>query len=270
MEVSVIITSYNYEKYIKEAIDSVLNQTFQDFELIIIDDASTDSSYQIISEYAAKNDKIKVIRNTENQGLVCSLQMAILSASGNWIAILESDDVWNLDYLEKKIDISKQYSSVGFIYNNVEFSGDNLDYAKQKFSKLIERNINRKYPKNMFYVFGFENPVLTMSSVFIKRDLFKSVDFNTPIDKLLDWYLYIQIARKTDFYYVDEKLTKWRQHEKSYINADRKIKFKFANICAYIEILKSEPLNIKLIFFIIYSTVGMCVKRLRNYLFGGN
>ncbi len=265
MEVSVIITSYNYEQYIKEAIESVLNQTFQDYELIIIDDASTDNSYEIILEYARQNDKIKVIKNEKNQGLSSSLQSAVLSASGNWIAVLESDDVWDLNYLEKKINISKQYPQVSFIYNNVDFIGENISEINQKYSELILGNSKRQYPKNMFYDFGYENPVLTMSSVLIKREIFNDIDFKTPIDSLLDWYLYIQIARKSDFYYIDEKLTKWRQHKTSYINANKKIKFKFANICAYIHIFKSEPFNIKLLIYMIYSTILMCKKRIIHY-----
>ena len=114
-KVSVIITSYNYEKYIRETINSVLNQTINDWELIIIDDNSTDNSIDIIMEFANKDTRIQVIRNCENLGLKESIKTALLAATGKWIAFLESDDLWEKDYLEKKLAIANKYPDVGFI-----------------------------------------------------------------------------------------------------------------------------------------------------------
>ena len=265
-KVSVIITSYNYEKYIRETINSVLNQTINDWELIIIDDNSTDNSIDIIMEFANKDTRIQVIRNCENLGLKESIKTALLAATGKWIAFLESDDLWEKDYLEKKLALANQYPNVGFIYNNVKFFDSQAQTAEKKYSSLINKNNNRNFPKNMFYNFGYENPVLTMSSVMIKKQFLENIDFSTPIDKLLDWYLYIQIAQKTDFYYLKDKLTLWRQHEKSYISQNNKIKYKFANISAYDKLYKQSPWNLGLLLFIILSTIRMCFKRLIYYI----
>lgn len=261
-KVSIILTSYNYEKYIKEAINSVLNQTVNDWELIIIDDYSTDNSIDIIIEFANLDNRIQVIRNCENLGLKDSIKTALLAVTGEWIAFLESDDVWKKDYLEKKLAIANQYPDVGFIYNNVKFFDSQAQIAEKKYSSIINQNNKRKSPQNMFYNFGYNNPVLTMSSVMVKKQFLENIDFNTPIDKLLDWYLYIQIAQKTEFYYINDELTLWRQHEKSYISKNNKIKYKFANISAYCHLYKQSPWNLGLFVFIILSTIRMCFKRL--------
>ena len=99
--ISVIITSYNYSQYIKDTIQSVIDQTYNDWELIIIDDCSKDNSVDIIKTF---NDKrIKLIINEQNLGLTKSIKIGIEKASGNWIAFLESDDFWAKNYLEEKI-----------------------------------------------------------------------------------------------------------------------------------------------------------------------
>ena len=258
MLITIVITSYNYQKYIKDTINSVLNQTYKNWEMIVIDDASTDSSVEIIKEISKNDTRIKLIQNNKNIGLKNSIQKALKEASGEWIAFLESDDLWKEDYLEKKIAIINKGNHFGLIFNDAELFGTN-NY--KKFPK-----VKGEFPRNMFYEFGIYNPILTMSSIMVHKNLLKLINFDTPIDKLLDWYIYIQLAKLTDFYFIPEKLTKWRQHEKSYISTNPKCKFKLANICAYINVLKQERFNLGLLIFIIYATVGMCLKRLKYYL----
>lgn len=260
-KISVILTSYNYGNCIKDAINSVLCQTYDNFELIIIDDGSTDNSVEIIKSFAIKDDRIKFIQNEKNIGLSKTLQKAISYAKGEWIVFLESDDILVSNAFQKKLEISEKYPDVGFIYNNVEFFGDNVQKVEKKFKKLISQNKKYIMPKNMFYDFGYSNPVLTMSSVMVKSKYIKNIDFNSPIDKLIDWYLYIQIANRTKFLYIDEILTKFRQHDNSYIQSNGRIKFKFANISAYLKVYEQNLLNFKLLLFIIISTVRMCIKR---------
>ena len=100
--ISVIMTAYNTEKYIKEAIESILNQTFKDFEFIIVDDGSTDNTRLIIEEYAKKDRRIKILYNKKNLGIVKSLNKAIAIAKGKYIARMDSDDVSKLNRLEKQ------------------------------------------------------------------------------------------------------------------------------------------------------------------------
>lgn len=100
MRFSIICTNYNKEKYIQECIESVLQQSFTDFELIIIDDASTDNSLQIIQSYAEKDDRIKLIINEQNIGMAGGYNKAVPLAKGELLCLIDSDDFWFSNKLE--------------------------------------------------------------------------------------------------------------------------------------------------------------------------
>ena len=125
-KVSIITASYNYEDYIKETIDSVIKQTFQDWEMIIVDDGSTDNSVEVIKDYCKKDNRIKLFqhRNAVNKGLAETLKLGIANASAEWIVFLESDDTICPDYLSKKFEIICKYPNVQFIFNSVCPFGD--------------------------------------------------------------------------------------------------------------------------------------------------
>ena len=265
MKVSVIITSYNYEQYIKEAIESVLNQTYSDFELIVIDDCSTDNSVNVIKQF--NDERIKFIQNEQNIGLKGSMQRAISICTGDWIAFLESDDTWFPETLEKRLEYAEKYTQVGIIFNDVlEFGDEKWLLAVKKNFERVRKILNKKtFPKNIFYDINLHNLILTFSSVMIKRELFENLNFETPIDSLLDWWIYIHIAYNTDAYYMKEKLTKWRQHRQSYITRKKKTKFKMANISAYLDVYKNQKLGLKFIPFLVFSILGMIFSRAKYY-----
>lgn len=252
MLISVVITSYNYEKYLKDTINSVLSQTYSDWEMIVIDDASTDSSVDIIKEFVKKDSRIKLIENETNLGLTQTPKKGLEAASGEWVAILESDDRLREDYLEKKAAIAAQYPDIGLIFNDVELFGDEtrIKELEKTFSKSSEILKRKKYPCNLFKELLYFNRILTFSSTFVNRQKFLNCDFNTPTDKLLDWWLFLHFARRNDFFYIPEKLTKWRIHNDSYIYKKDKTYSYPVNLLAFIDIVKKEK-NIKLAFYII-------------------
>jgi glycosyltransferase involved in cell wall biosynthesis len=114
--VSVIFTSFNHGSYIDEAIDSVLHQSFDDFELIVWDDASTDDSWRLINQFA--DPRIAAFRNAERKRAVWGLNKAISQvASGQYIAVHHSDDVWEPDKLEKQVACMEQNGEkTGLVY----------------------------------------------------------------------------------------------------------------------------------------------------------
>lgn len=103
--VSVVMISYNNEKLTAEAIESVLRQDFDDFELIIVDDASTDASRQIIQKYAAENARVRFILHETNCGISKTLNDGTEIAQGKFLAIIASDDVWMKDKLSKQLAV---------------------------------------------------------------------------------------------------------------------------------------------------------------------
>ena len=221
MKISVVTASYNYHDYIKETIQSVLDQSYQDWEFIIVDDCSTDNSIDVIKSF--KDERIKLFINEKNLGLKETVKRGIENATGEWIVFLESDDILAPDNIEKKVEIAKKYSDVNLIFNDCEFFGDEtrvkkVTYDLKKTRKLLK---NKSYPSYMFYNFFLSNKIFTFSSVMAKRKDLLSIDFNPPMDYLLDWWLWIQMAYIGKFYYLKEQLTKWRLHKQSYIkNSD--------------------------------------------------
>ena len=129
--VSVIMPAYNSEKYIGEAIESVLNQSYKNWELIIVNDASCDNTESIIKEYAAKNSKIVLISLKENKGVSNARNIAISSAKGRYIAFLDSDDIWTSDKLTKQISFMKE-NNYSFTYHSYILfdTSMNRDYGK--------------------------------------------------------------------------------------------------------------------------------------------
>lgn len=251
MFVSILMTSYNYEKYIKEAVESVLAQSFHDWELIIVDDASVDSSVQIISVTADSDRRVRTVVNDKNMGLEASLEKALKYSSGKWIAILESDDIWTPDYLEEKIKVILSNPDAGVVFNDVEVIGEDngTDVIVNTNRRFLQR---KKYPRNMFWDLNLRNRIMTFSSVMIRRDLFDNVNWNTPSDRLLDWWLYIQLAYSNKFYYIDKKLTKWRIHSDSYINRKSQANCILTNVLALIEVFRRKP-SVRLFLFILYT-----------------
>ena len=96
------MSAYNHTKFIKESIESILNQTYQDFELLIIDDNSTDNTFEIIKSF--NNHKIKAVKNQQNVGMVLNTDRLISMAKGEYIAIINSDDSWHYQKLEKQLN----------------------------------------------------------------------------------------------------------------------------------------------------------------------
>ena len=227
MKISIITASYNYENYIKETIESVLAQSYQDWEMIIVDDGSQDNSIAVVNECCKKDSRIKLFQhqNNENKGLAETLKLGLSKAEGEWVVFLESDDLITPDYLDKKLAIINKYPDVDFVFNDVEMFGDEKvisDYvgyfAKQRgiLHKLQFPCKLHKKSKNIYL-----NLIPTFSCVMAKKSLFKKLDFKSPVKQTLDLYLWSQLMKTTQFYYMPEKLTRWRMHNKSYINTQK-------------------------------------------------
>ena len=223
-KVSIITASYNYENYIKETIESVISQTYTDWEMIIVDDGSEDNSVEVIKAYCEKDSRIKLFQheNGENKGLAETIQLGIRRATSEWIAFLESDDTVTPNYLEEKIKIIEQYPMVDFIFNDINMFGEEnaINKKEEYFKKQKSRLSKIKFPANILREVRKHsaNPIPTFSCVMAKKQLFNNLDYDCPIKPILDMYLWAQMMKQAQFYYVDKKLTNWRMHESSYIH----------------------------------------------------
>ncbi|MFX0134342.1 MAG: glycosyltransferase family 2 protein, partial [Candidatus Hodarchaeota archaeon] len=131
--ISVVLPAYNHEKYISQSIESILSQTFKDFELIIIDDKSIDRSLKIAEEYQKKDDRIKIIRHKKNEGISKSVNDGIDFAVGKYIAIACTDDIWKVDKLKKQISILKNNENL-IVWNEAELINKNGKLLEKTFT----------------------------------------------------------------------------------------------------------------------------------------
>ena len=112
--VSIVMPNYNSEKYIEATINSVLNQTYQNWELILVDDCSTDNSLEIVRSF--DDDRIRILQNEVNSGAAVSRNYALREAQGKWVAFLDSDDLWEPTKLEEQLEfmVENNYAFINF------------------------------------------------------------------------------------------------------------------------------------------------------------
>lgn len=258
LKVSIVMTSYNYEHFIKEAIESIINQTYSHWELIIIDDGSEDNSVEVIKKYCELDSRIKFFEheNRINKGLKDSLLLGLEKASFEWISFLESDDIFRPNHLEEKIKIINSDKTTDFIFNDIEFFGEEegikgYDLYLEKRTKLLSNN-RIKYADLLE-----ANFIPTFSCVMVKKDVLKSCDFNSPVPQSLDWILWTQLITKTKMTYVQKKLTKWRKHLENYSNSvipNQRVKV-FSKILKHLDEDKHNNFWIELYAFINKTTI---------------
>ncbi|QQG66486.1 glycosyltransferase [Desulfobulbus oligotrophicus] len=202
--ISVILTSFNHALFLREAIDSVLNQTFQDFELIIWDDASKDNSWDIIQSY--NDPRIKSFRNDEQRRGVYGLNKAISEvALGEFIAIHHSDDVWEEKKLEKQFDIFTQCPDIGAVFTWVQIIDEN-GY------KLDLDWFNRPYNRWQLLreLFSGENH-LNHPSALVRKSCYDSVGlYKFGLAQTADAEMWSRLLLQHNAAVVEERLVKHR------------------------------------------------------------
>lgn len=210
-KVSVILTSSDHEKYIREAIDSVLNQTFTDFELIIIDGSSSDNSWDVINQYS--DPRIKAFHNEVNIGPVEGVNKAISEiASGEYIAIHHSDDVWVLKKLEKQVEFLNAHLDIGAVFTNAfAIAEDSLPLADEQYLVSdIFNQPNRTRYEWLWFFFNRGN-ALCHPSVLIRKSCYEDCGLYRPgLAQLYDFDMWIRLCLKNEIHVLPEKLVRYR------------------------------------------------------------
>ncbi|MBE7629133.1 glycosyltransferase family 2 protein [Tenacibaculum piscium] len=205
-KVSIITPSYNSSTFIKQTIESVLNQTYENWEMIIVDDMSTDNSVEIIESYIEKSpkDKIRLIQNKTNSGPALTRNEAIKNAKGRYIAFLDSDDLWIPQKLEKQLHFmqTNNYPFTCTYYNHMDEDGKYLatiDNIPQKSSYNSSLTLNR---------------VGCLTAIY-DADYFGKV-YMDNIAKRQDYALWLNLLKKTDYVYcLPEVLADYRIRKNS-------------------------------------------------------
>ena len=198
--VSVIIPTYNRAHLIGRAIQSVLNQTYQDFEIIIVDDGSTDDTEEVIKKFQRKDERIKYVKHEKNKGSSAARNTGIKLARGKYIAFQDSDDEWLPEKLEKQMRVFENAPErVGVIYTGYwRVEGSKRIYIPSPKVKRKEGYIHDNLLEGNF--------VSTQTAV-VKRECLQLAGmFDERLPRLQDWELFIRISKAYEFKCVDEPL----------------------------------------------------------------
>lgn len=205
--VSIITPVYNVEKFIAETIESVINQTYKEWELILVDDCSTDRSAAIIKLYSEKDSRIKYHKLEKNSGAAVARNTALRIAEGRYVAFLDSDDLWENSKLSIQLDFMKK--------NNIEFSFTDYSLITEDGNSYNKLNKTITVPKIIDYNFLLKNTIILCSSVIIDRNIVG--DFKMPLIRAgQDTATWLSILKKGyKAYGLNENLAKYRQVEGS-------------------------------------------------------
>jgi glycosyltransferase involved in cell wall biosynthesis len=208
--VSVIISSYNHEKYVGECIQSILDQTYQDFEIVITDDGSTDRTVEIMESF--DDPRIRLFKPPSKMGAPMSFNNCIRHSSGKYIASIGSDDAWLPEKLEVQVKYLDEHPDIAVVFSKVTWVnelGDIIPDENNPYKGIFEVQ-NRTRFKWLNYFFKQGN-CLNMPSSLIRRDCFAEIGlFNPVLAGLHDFDLWVRICFKHEIMILDEKLVRYR------------------------------------------------------------
>lgn len=238
--VSIIMPSYNTSKYISETIDSVINQTYKNWELIIVDDCSNDNTDKVIKKYL-KDKRIKYYKNEKNSGAAISRNKALKLANGEYIAFLDSDDLWEKEKLEKQIKFMEE-NNYYFSYTKYEL----IDEKSNSLNKVVSGP--KKITKTGMYNFCYPGCLTVMYNQ-ERVGLIQIED----LPKNNDYAIWLKVIKYANCYLLNEKLSKYRIRSGS---ISRHSKFKLIKHHYYLyrkgehkNVISSSILTIRNLFF---------------------
>ena len=202
--VSIIVNCFNGEKYLNQCIQSIINQTYKNFEIIFWDNNSTDESQKIVSQFVDK--RIKVFKTNEKLDLGASRNKAIQKSLGDLITFLDVDDWYLPEKINLQVKIFEKKKDVGLVFTNYYHYNEISKKKKISNCELLNNNITQNLLDN--YNIG----ILT---VMIKRDLILKNQFNENYNFIEDFDLIFRLSFKTKFYFIKLPTSYYRYHKKN-------------------------------------------------------
>lgn len=237
-KVSVIIPNYNHAIFLKERIDSILNQTYQDFELIILDDCSTDNSIEVIEKYRSNPKLTEILYNEKNSGSTFKQwQKGFEIAKGEYIWIAESDDYCEPTFLDNLIKGFDNQNCVLAYCQSLMFRGNKIVWKLE--SNYLQSFVNGKEFVKDNMLEG--NTIFNASMVVFKKSLLNKISPNyTKFTFCGDWLFWIEFAKLGDIYICGKYLNYFRKHDKDVSGKAYTSGLNFIEEIKLLEILKEE------------------------------
>jgi teichuronic acid biosynthesis glycosyltransferase TuaG len=203
--VSIIMNCYNGEDFLKEALTSISNQTYKNYELIFIDNCSTDHSAEVFYKYKPK--KYKYIKTEKKLKLYDARNIALKNSTGEVLTFLDTDDIWNSNKLENQVSYLEESSNVGVVYSYCEiydYNNKKKKIQKPKFSKDITNHLLKDYD-------------ISLVSIALRKQILdnKNIMFNSNYNLIGDFDLIIRLSLHCNFSIIKKNLCTYRVHNKS-------------------------------------------------------
>lgn len=226
VKVTVLMSVYNGEKYLREAMNSVLNQTFMDFEFIIVNDASTDKTVQILKEYAKKDKRIVLVHNDKNLGLTKSLNKGIKMAKGEYIARQDADDISVPERLRKEIEFLENHRNYAVVGTFVKILNEDSKIIRSLDRPIEDIQIRESFRRDNCIAHG---------SVIIRKKCLQDVgSYDESIARAQDYELWLRLAGKYRLANIPEYLYMLRKHNES-IEAKHIVEQKISVVLAMVK-----------------------------------
>lgn len=235
MKISVIMGIYNCEEYLEEAIRSILNQTYKDWELIMCDDGSSDRTYLIAKKYEKLYPaKIRVLKNSSNKGLNYTLNRCLKEAKGNYIARMDGDDRCSVDRFEKEVAVLDNQKDISIVSSYLEYFDESGVWGICKY---------KEYPQKKDFLRGSQ---FCHAASMVRREAFKRVNGYSVEKRLLrveDYHLWMKMyAAGYKGYNIQEPLYQMRDDKNAY--SRRKFKYRINETYVKMQIIKTFKLPV--------------------------
>jgi len=213
MKVSVVIRTYNRAYIVAEAIESALNQTYGDFELLVVDDGSTDNTPEVVRRF--QDPRLRYIRHEKNRGVGAACNTGAAEAQGEWIAFLDSDDIWKPEKLERQVACAARHPEVDAVFSDIEVIDDSttipsLVTLMRSFSRLLDPDRKQQeyvFSARQLYLCLLEEVPIKPTVLLLKRELFNKVGlFDLTALGCEDWEFLLRLSYVACFGYVDAPL----------------------------------------------------------------
>lgn len=245
--IDILLATYNGEKYLKEQIDSILNQTYKNIRLIISDDCSTDDTKNILNKYEKKDNRIKVFYQEKNLGYIKNFEFLLTKVESKFYMLSDQDDVWLPQKVEKSLE-KIQKENADMVFSDLEVVDSDLKTVYNSFNDfmLLTRKINKyidSYKLNYLY------NCVTGCTIISKKQFIKYILPIPSIHKEVahDYWMALMVSLNGKMSYMPERYIKYRQHGNNQIGTD-KISHKFKKL----EQVRNLFINVKLGIFNTY------------------
>jgi len=219
--VSIIVPMFNAEKYIAQTIESVLNQIYFNWEMIIIDDCSTDRSRDVVKEYIAKDERIRLIESIENfGGPARPRNIGVKNANGEYLAFLDSDDLWSSNKLQIQINFMKKFDANFTSTDALDIDENSKRISKKGKIKQLIADIKREKIKKRLRPYSLkgidvliENNFIYLSSVVLHKSIFQNFSESKELRGVEDYFLWLNLFEnpKTHYIKLNDTLLFYRQ-----------------------------------------------------------